>query len=50
LTAASQGGERVDELVDGGRGMRKPKRGNINQVDVLILTIQKEIMVPVEDS
>ncbi|GJT32357.1 hypothetical protein Tco_0922776 [Tanacetum coccineum] len=29
--------------------MRKPKRGNVDQVDVLVSTTQKEIMVPVEN-
>nr|GEU63627.1 hypothetical protein [Tanacetum cinerariifolium] len=28
-----------------GRGMRKPKRGNVDQVDIFELTIQMEIMV-----
>nr|GEX43948.1 hypothetical protein [Tanacetum cinerariifolium] len=32
-----------------GRGMRKPKREIVDQVDVLVSPIQKEIMVPVED-
>nr|GEY05869.1 hypothetical protein [Tanacetum cinerariifolium] len=34
-------GGRVGKL---GRGIRKPKRGNVGQVDVFVLPIQKKIM------